>query len=306
MSITVVICTWNRSALLDATMSGMRNLLQPTGTDWQLLVVDNASTDDTQRVLSRHAADLPVRVIIEERQGLSHARNCAVEHCDSEWMIFTDDDVQVSPRWLIEYWQVMQEAAPSVGLLGGPVEPWFEIPPDQDLVEAIPTVGRGFCGIETPKELRIDSIQDRLPVGANFAIRRTCLGDRRFNPRLGLRGKDRIQFEELELMRGLVQAGIVGQWVPGAMVKHFVPAHRLALPYLTRHLFDQGRTRVRRYRIAEGASRVAPWVYRDVAESAVLMAFWWACRRRRPFLERLSRLCLRGGMVVEQFFGARD
>jgi len=76
--ITVAICTWNRARLLDQTLNHMRNLQIPPDVDWELLVVNNNCTDQTDTVIERYEGDLPIRRLFEARPGLSHARNRAL------------------------------------------------------------------------------------------------------------------------------------------------------------------------------------------------------------------------------------
>src|SRR4051812_4932182 len=101
--VTVAICTWNRSALLDRTLTSMRHLVIPEGVEWEILVVNNNCTDDTDDVLSRHFAGLPLRRVFEPRQGLSNARNAAIDVAAGELICWTDDDVLVDPGWLSAY-----------------------------------------------------------------------------------------------------------------------------------------------------------------------------------------------------------
>lgn len=77
MNLTVAICTWNRAALLDWTLARMRELRIPDGVEWELLIVNNNCTDQTDAVIARHAGVLPIRRIFEVNPGLSNARNRA-------------------------------------------------------------------------------------------------------------------------------------------------------------------------------------------------------------------------------------
>ena len=73
--LTIAICTWNRAAMLDRVLAHMTSLVVPPGVDWEILVVDNNSTDETDAVATKHAAHLPIRVVLESTPGISHARN---------------------------------------------------------------------------------------------------------------------------------------------------------------------------------------------------------------------------------------
>ncbi len=126
MKITVAICTWNRHELLRKTLAEMTKLTVPPEVEWELLVVNNNCTDDTDDVIGEFEKQLPLKRIFEEKPGLSHARNCAIEHASGELLIWTDDDVLVDANWLVEYVKGA-EAWPDASFFGGTVDPWFEI-----------------------------------------------------------------------------------------------------------------------------------------------------------------------------------
>lgn len=88
--ISVAICTWNRSALLDQTLARMTQLVVPTGVTWELLVVDNPSTDDSGQVIQNYQSRLPVVALYEEKKGHSNARNCAINRARGDYS--TKDD----------------------------------------------------------------------------------------------------------------------------------------------------------------------------------------------------------------------
>ena len=100
MFITVAICTWNRAILLDKTLTQMHRLCVPDDVEWELLVVNNNCSDDTDAVIGRHADILPIRRIHEMKTGLSNARNTAVHNAKGDYIIWTDDDVLVDEKWL--------------------------------------------------------------------------------------------------------------------------------------------------------------------------------------------------------------
>src|SRR3954466_10143738 len=103
MLVSVAICTWNRAENLDQTLAGLRGLHVPADVEWELLVVNNNSTDATEEVIARHTAQLPLRRLFERKQGLSNARNCAAAAARGDLLLWTDDDVLVDPDWLAVY-----------------------------------------------------------------------------------------------------------------------------------------------------------------------------------------------------------
>src|SRR5262249_47996355 len=98
--VTVAICTWNRCHLLAQTLTAMIKLRVPAGIAWDVIVVDNNSTDDTKAVTASFGDRLPLRYVLEPELGLCHARNRALTESSAEYIIFTDDDVLVSDDWL--------------------------------------------------------------------------------------------------------------------------------------------------------------------------------------------------------------
>src|SRR5947209_7995559 len=124
MKFTVAICTWNRASLLARTLEQLTRVEHPAGA-WEVLVVNNDSTDDTERVLDSFADGLPLRRAFEPRAGLSHARNTAVGVATGDYIVWTDDDVLVSAGWLDAYRRAV-ERWPEAAVFGGPVRPRFE------------------------------------------------------------------------------------------------------------------------------------------------------------------------------------
>ena len=103
MKITVAICTWNRAELLDRTLGEMIGLRVPEGVEWELLVIDNNSTDDTENVVAGFEGRLPVRHVFEPRAGKSHAANTVLREARGDLIVWTDDDVLVDAGWLEAY-----------------------------------------------------------------------------------------------------------------------------------------------------------------------------------------------------------
>ena len=103
MRITVAICTRNRSSQLQHTLTQMRKLAIPPDVQWELLVVNNSSTDATDSVLTAFAHCLPLRRLFEPTPGKSHALNLAVREASGDYILWTDDDVLVDPDWINGY-----------------------------------------------------------------------------------------------------------------------------------------------------------------------------------------------------------
>src|SRR5205085_1873116 len=82
------------AARLSRALEQLARVRRPPG-GWEVLVVNNNSTDETERVLGAFEGRLPLRRAFEPQQGLSHARNHAVAQAAGEYIVWTDDDVLV-------------------------------------------------------------------------------------------------------------------------------------------------------------------------------------------------------------------
>src|SRR4051794_12529654 len=109
MNVSVVICTWNRSKLLDQTLFAMRKLRIPSDVQWELLIVNNNCTDETDTILDKHSADLPIRPLFEQRPGKSFAANTAIAAAKHDLILWTDDDALVDSDWLAQYVKASEE-----------------------------------------------------------------------------------------------------------------------------------------------------------------------------------------------------
>lgn len=241
--ITVALCTWNRSQLLDLTLGEMYHLTIPAGVSWELIVVDNGSTDDTEVILSKHRDGLPLRRVLEARQGLSHARNRAIEEAAGELIVFTDDDVLVDPGWLAAYHEA-QGVWPEAFFFGGVIEPLFT-------VAAPAWVLRNLDALEGPFAIRRlgDTVRklgdDEAPFGANMGFRSSAIKSLTFDPQLGRIGNNLLSGEDSEMIDRLKSRGAIGVWVGTARVRHLVPASRLTLDFIRNWYEWGGRTNAR-------------------------------------------------------------
>jgi len=301
MKVAVVIGTWNRSRLLRETLLSLSRLRIPAGIAWQVVVVDNNSTDDTASILARPPDGLPLCTLFEARQGRSHALNKALDEISADWFVFTDDDVQVEEDWLESYCAAIRAHGDRVAFLGGPVVPWFSTTPDADLVAAIPTVGKGFCGTDVLQEVDIEEHGTPLPVGANFALSKCKLDGMRFDVNLGVSGRSRIGGEEHDLFRRLLAQKQIGRWIAAPAVRHYVPPERLTMRYLRRHLFDLGRTHIMTRGTPSGKRLlgIPGWILKEIAGSALGLMWYRFTAQRRSYYESFSQLCIRSGMAYQ-------
>lgn len=101
--VSIIICTRNRARDLALTLKAIDGISLLSDLPCELVVVDNASADDTAQVIHAHSGGrLPVRSVYEERPGKGHAYNTAVASTQGAVLLFTDDDVRPPRYWLPE------------------------------------------------------------------------------------------------------------------------------------------------------------------------------------------------------------
>jgi glycosyltransferase involved in cell wall biosynthesis len=127
--ISVIIPTFNRSSMLASAVESVLGQLS-CGVEYELLVVDNNSTDDTPEVVEKFIkAGASVRYQFEAKQGVSNARNCGIANTTSDIIAFLDDDVVAQTDWIRRIKECF-DLHPEVLLVGGKVLPrWKSSPP---------------------------------------------------------------------------------------------------------------------------------------------------------------------------------
>lgn len=242
--ISVVVCTRNRAAQLEQFLTSMAALKVPAGLMWEVVVVDNGSTDNTAEVVEQFADRLPVRRAFEPEAGLSNARNRGVAEARGAYICWTDDDVELDDGWLAAYAAAFKRH-PEADLFGGRILPVLEDPTPEwfgRLAHRWPLTPllaeRNFGDQPQP----LDFAAGRIPWGANYAVRTSVQRRHAYDPKLGVSPLQKRLGEEAEVIFRIMSAGGAGWWVPGATVHHIIPAKRQSLAYLREYYFASGET----------------------------------------------------------------
>jgi glycosyltransferase involved in cell wall biosynthesis len=294
--VTVAICTWNRCDLLRQTLTRMMELDVPATVRWELLIVNNNSTDATDQVIREFADRLPIRSVVELKPGLSQARNCAIDAARGDWLFFTDDDVLVATDWLSAFASAVARH-PEAAVAGGPIDPWFPVEPPGDLVGAYPELKKGFCGVDHDVPEGFVS-REHWVFGANMAIRRSALNGLRFNTNVG--GRLPLGDETDFIDRARQQGGKV-LWVPAMRVRHYVDPSRMTVEYLRKMRKTAGAVHVRLSPVppAPQLFQAPRWLWRAVLKSYVTHAWLQLLGRRHDALLALREHDFCRGMLAE-------
>ena len=227
---TVAICTRNRAPLLARAVEAAVGEARAAAAE--VLVVDNASTDDTPAVARGLARD-GVRVVREPELGLSAARNRALAEARGEVVAFLDDDAVPRAGWLAAL--LAPYASPAVAAVGGPIRLAFATPPPAWLVPALHGALSAYDLGPAPRRVRYGEAD--YPYGGNVSLRASDARDAGgFSTRFGLRGTAQLQFEEIDLCYRLDAAGREVRYAPEAVVDHCIAPERLVPAwFLERH-----------------------------------------------------------------------
>jgi glycosyltransferase involved in cell wall biosynthesis len=257
--ITMIICTRDRSAQLENVLNSAVRLRTPDALDWELLIVDNGSTDTTAEVVRSYEDRLPIRLVREERAGLSNARNRGVAEAAGRYICWTDDDVLLDPEWLAAYWAAFKRH-PDAAIFGGRIIPVLEAPTPAwfekvrgDWPVKILLAKRDFG--DEPRLL--DFPTGVIPFGANYAIRTADQRKVAYEPGLGVSPNHRRVGEEAELIFRLMSHGATGWWVPTSKVCHIIPAQRQSWDYIYDYSQAYGETLAYLERTWPGAHHLA-------------------------------------------------
>ena len=243
LKISVVICTANRDASLARTLESIVAAAPPRRATWEVVVVNNGSTDDTDRVIERFRERLPMQRIFEPTRGHSHARNAGVAAATGDYFLWTDDDVTVGVCWMRAYESAF-ERYPSAAFFGGPIHPRFAGTPPDWLTRGLSYVLRAYAGLDvSAEEIILDPGVHELPYGANMATRAAEQRAFRYNPRLGRQpGPTMLSGEDTNMLRRLVGACASGVWLPDAAVEHRIEPARQTVGYLWQYYRGAGAT----------------------------------------------------------------
>lgn len=237
LRLSVIVCTYNRCHLLALALSSLasQTLCQE---DFEVVVVDNGSQDDTSRVAieaSRSAANL--RYVYEPELGLSRARNRGVKEARGEIIAFMDDDARAEPGWAQALVEAFEREPRRPLCVGGRVDPiWEKARPKWLPDTALPSL----TILDYGEESRALAFPREWLAGCNIAFSRDFLLHTSFNPNLGRRGANLNSNEEIAVLSELERSGGLILYESTAIVRHLVPASRLRMSWLLRRSFAQG------------------------------------------------------------------
>jgi glucosyl-dolichyl phosphate glucuronosyltransferase len=243
IDITVLVCTYNRCQSLGLTIESVAIQTLPRSLSWEILVIDNNSSDGTRQVVEDFQRRYPerIRYMLEPRQGVSYARNTGIQEARGEILAFIDDDETAATGWL-ENLTANLHNAEWAGAGGRVVPPagfshphWLS--PDNSFASGPLAI---FDLAQEAGQLT------ETPFGANMAFRKDVFhryGG--FRTDLGRSGASMLSNEDTEFGRRLFAAGQRLRYEPSALTYHPVEERRLHREYFLNWWFNKGRSDIR-------------------------------------------------------------
>jgi len=272
--ISIVICTFNRDYVLCETIKSFF-ACQDDGIDYELLLVDNNSTDGTKKFAQELAArDHRVRYLFEPNQGLSHARNRGIRESRGESIVFVDDDVFFSPNWLTTLASTLKRHTDAL-CIGGKVAVHFDsgqpqwIDDDMLWIYGITRYG------DYERELHFPEI----PRGGNMAFRRTVFEQiGMFHTSLGRKGHNLLSCDENHFLLRAAKKNVKVIYSPDMQIFHRIPASRTNQKWILNRYYW------------EGISTVAMMLQLDDKPSSRIILAGQAVKNVLSFLHQLKAI----------------
>jgi glycosyltransferase involved in cell wall biosynthesis len=250
MDITVVVCTYNRSEYLATALNSAAALVLPESVEWEILVVDNNSNDQTREVAAQFCKQDPGRFLylFEPQPGLCCARNAGIREARGKVVAFLDDDVTVEPNWLQNLTAALHDRE-WAGAGGRIIPVWTCSPPRWLSPES-----RHASGPLVAFHPGLEAGQlNEPPIGTNMAFRKAMFEKYGgFRTDLDRTPSSLMSNGDTEFGDRLLAAGERLRYEPSAVVYHPVPENRIQKEYFQSWWFNKGRSSIRQFGVRPG------------------------------------------------------
>ena len=247
IGISIVICCYNSADRVPETLKCLAQQVAASAIEWEIIVVDNASTDKTGEIAQNCCPEVirsRLQVVREPAAGLSHARIRGFRSARYSIISFIDDDNWVPPEWLATLVQIFS-SDPEIGVVGGPSEAVFELPAPPWFSEI-----QGFYAVGPQHRSTGDVTEATGTIlwGAGMSIRKAALDalwDQGFQfLSTGRKGAQLLAGEDIEMGFALRALGWRFYYDERLRLRHYIPAGRLTWNYALKLMKGMGMTSV--------------------------------------------------------------
>lgn len=241
VDVSFLVCTFNRKHDLEELVESLVQQRLPPGTTYEILIVDNASTDGTARFVERKMSEHPelIRYVYEGRAGKSHALNAGLAALRGEVYVIADDDLVFPDQWLEELIRVLEQE-PAADFIGGRVLPlWRNEPPKWLTAMHWPPLALLDAGDTI---FRADRDNPVCLLACAFRTR-SVIDAGGYDPDLSVSGERIGGTEDADLLYRLWERGGFGIYAPDMRLYHKVQPIRITKSYHRRWHRGHGKSR---------------------------------------------------------------
>lgn len=228
--ISIIVCTYNREQYLPKMLQSVA-AQKCNFNDFELVLVNNNSTDETHLICEKFVAEnpsLPVRYFVETKQGLSFARNRGLKEAKGTYFVFIDDDAFLSDNYITELTSYLKNAPKELGF-GGKILPFLECELPNWMSKYLESL---MSVLDLGNEIKPFK-GAKYPVGANMGFSASVVQKiGYFNEELGRTGNSMLGGEEKDFFFRMKAANIPILYFPKMMVHHVIPAKRLTVEFI--------------------------------------------------------------------------
>ncbi|WP_039895179.1 hormogonium polysaccharide biosynthesis glycosyltransferase HpsE [Lyngbya sp. PCC 8106] len=248
MNFSVVICTYNGEHRLPEVLERLCSQEQTENLAWEILVIDNNSTDQTQKVVQEYQSEFSkkspkIRYCFEPKQGIAFARRLAIQEAQSPLIGFLDDDNLPHLNWVYSAY-LFAQSHPKAGAYGSQLEALYEANPPENFHRIacfLAIINRGR------EAFRYDLLERWLfPPGAGLVVRKQawldCVPEHPFFTGVSAKSLNN-KGEDIEILSYLRKTGWEIWHNPQMIVDHHIPNSRLQKSYLLKLLRGIGLSR---------------------------------------------------------------
>lgn len=236
----MIVCTFNQAGLLAGCLQSLADQSLDKA-NYEVIVVNNNSTDNTQEIAEAFAAvHTNYRILFETQQGLSYARNCGWKCAQGEIIAYIDDDAKASPDWGERILHAFESVSPKPIAVGGEIYPLYERTPPNWFVDEFEIRTWGT----TARFLHPTRAWEKVGFsGSNMAFQKQVLQELGgFSPLYGMAGERTVLGEETELFSRLYQKYPLLWYDPEIRVFHWTPLRNMKISYRFKRAFKSGQT----------------------------------------------------------------
>jgi len=250
MDISVVICTYNRSHNLKGVLKSLSEQIMPKELQWEIIIVDNNSTDETKSVVEGFKAfsGLRINYFFEPKQGKSYALNTGIQKAQGDIIAFTDDDIMVPTNWVEAIYSSFKKYCCD-GLCGR-----IHIKLPQRIPPWLTKELWGFLGYlnygDEPFFITEEAIFGGNVVYTRAVIERTGM----FDVNRGRSADKLLGGEDVEYGERVVRQGNRVLYQPDLQVYHVIPSSKIRRRYFLKLHYYEGLIKGKHYDIPIGKS----------------------------------------------------